>query len=264
MAQGLTREQLGITEAMLVSYADTVFTLSNNVQRRAGDPVRDLDFQALERQRAELGLSDGQIAQRVGLTVGQVTYIRNLEEMRRMRGNNFQRLLTLGGGKRFRVERFTAHEARFEYSDRALRLRAAMSFDPGNVRRYFESGYWQTDTLRSLIDHWSEHAESRIAVRSADATLSYGELAHRVRGLASGLAARGVRPGEVVSVQLPNSVEFLLSYLAITYMGGVMTTLYLPHREAEMRHLLGHSRAIAFVCAGPQGARPGNSPICKQ
>ncbi|WP_282206452.1 hypothetical protein [Kitasatospora fiedleri] len=33
--------------------------------------------------------------------------------------------------------------------------------------------------------------------------LSYAELGRRVRGLAAGLAARGVRPGSVVGVKVP-------------------------------------------------------------
>ena len=38
-----------------------------------------------------------------------------------------------------------------------------------------------------------------------------------------------------------------MSYLAICAIGGVMTTLYVPYRAAEMESLLGHSRARAFI-----------------
>ena len=36
-----------------------------------------------------------------------MTFIRNLVERRKIRHNHYQRLLELGGGRRFRAERFT-------------------------------------------------------------------------------------------------------------------------------------------------------------
>ena len=134
MARGLDREQIGVSDAMLSSFGDIVFRLSNNVQHRRGDPIRLKQLDRVEAQRAALGMSDGQIAARIGLTEDQVTYIRNHEEIRRMRTNNFQRLLELGGGRRFRDERFVAHEARFRYGEEAMDLKAAPNFDPERER----------------------------------------------------------------------------------------------------------------------------------
>ena len=74
--------------------------------------MRLKDFDGVERQRADLGLSDAEIAERIGLSRDQVTFIRNLVERRRIRRNHYQRLLELGGGRRFRAERFTPHEER--------------------------------------------------------------------------------------------------------------------------------------------------------
>ena len=44
MTQGLTRAQLGVTDEMVTAYGETVFALSNNLQTRRGDPVREKDF----------------------------------------------------------------------------------------------------------------------------------------------------------------------------------------------------------------------------
>ena len=147
MTRGLGRAQFGITQALIETFGDAIFELSHNLQLRRGDPVREKDFAAIEAQRAGLGLSDGEIATRIGLEVDQVTYIRNLIEHRRFHTGHYHRLNELGGGRRFRAERYTPHDERFAYSPDASRLRAAMSYPPDLARRYVESGWWTSDTL---------------------------------------------------------------------------------------------------------------------
>ena len=102
MARGFSRQQIGVTGAMIDSYGDLIFQLSHNMQTRRGDPIRTLDFEGIEASREELGMSDGQIAARVGLSEPQVMYIRNMMERRNFNSRHYHRLLELGGGKRFR------------------------------------------------------------------------------------------------------------------------------------------------------------------
>ena len=75
MARGLTRDQIGITEEMIRTFGDAVFCMSHNIQVREGDPVRNLDFAEIERQREAMGLADVQIAERIGLTREQVMFL---------------------------------------------------------------------------------------------------------------------------------------------------------------------------------------------
>jgi non-ribosomal peptide synthetase component E (peptide arylation enzyme) len=253
LAAGLSRAQLGITDAMLETYGDLVFQLSNNLQTRRGDPVRRLEFDVIDAERGALGMSDAQIADRIGLSEAQVTYIRNYAETRRMRVNNFQRLLDLGGGRRHREERFTPHEQRFAYSPAALELRAALTFDGELTTRYARSGWWAGDTLSSWLARWSATAPDNPALLAAEETLSYAVLQARVDRLASALYRLGVAPGEVVAVQLPNVAEYVIVYLALARLGAVLSTLYMPHRAAELQTLLAHSRCYAFVCVAASG-----------
>ena len=84
-------------------------------------------------------------------------------------------------------------------------------------------------------------------IRAFTQPLTFGELAGRAAALAGGLKALGLGSGDVVAVQLPNRAEYLVGYLAICVIGGVMTTLYMPYRAAEMETLLAHSKARAFI-----------------
>ena len=129
-----------------------------------------------------------------------------------------------------------------------MNLRDAMRFDGDRAALYLERGWWSpADTLsRWLVRAASETPEAP-AIAGDGQYLSYGELAGRVAALAGGLKGLGLGPGDVVAVQLPNRAEYLVSYLAIGAIGGVMTTLYVPYRAAEMETLLAHSRARAFI-----------------
>jgi hypothetical protein len=40
MARGMTRQQLGVTDAMLATFGEAVFRMSHNLQVREGDPIR--------------------------------------------------------------------------------------------------------------------------------------------------------------------------------------------------------------------------------
>ncbi len=250
MARGLTREQLGITEAMIATYGEAIFRMSHNLQVRQGDPIRRLDWQEIDSQREAMGLADGQIAARLGLSREQVMFIRNTEESRRFRVGQQAYLMDLGGGKRFRPERVVPFEERFRYSDDALALRSAMQFDGNRVAEFIAQGWWRDDTLTKwLARHASERPEQDALVH-AGASISWSALSARVSGFASGLSHAGVGAGDVVAVQLPNIPEFVVAYLAIARLGAVMTTLHMPYRGSEFETLLRHSRAKAIVCLG--------------
>ena len=151
MPRGLSFEQIGVTEAMIETWADTVWQMSNNVQVRRGDPIRERRFDVVEANRAELGMSDAQIAAEIGLTRDQVMVIRGLTEARRFRRRNYFELYELGRGKRFNPARHVALEDRSGFRPDALALRKSLTFDPAQVRRFIAEGTWANDTLTAWL-----------------------------------------------------------------------------------------------------------------
>jgi cyclohexanecarboxylate-CoA ligase len=248
MPRGLTFEQIGVTEAMIATYADAVWALSNNIQVRRGDPIRKLDFAAFEAQRPDLGMSDGQIAAALGLTRDQVLAIRVVTEVRRFRRRNYHRLYELGRGNRFRADRYVAPAERTGYRADALALREAVRFDPARVTEFVRSGLWADDTLTRWLASRAADSASRPALSGPWGEVTYAELTACAERFAGGLHALGIGRGDVVSVQLPNVPEFIVAYLAIARLGAIMSTAHMPYRAAEVRTLLAHSRARAFVC----------------
>src|SRR5258708_23097677 len=80
---------------------------------------------------------------------------------------------------------------------------------PAERRRdYLDAGLWDDSTLVGRVEQWAGSRPGEVAVvddRGRRAT--YAELHRDATALAAHLVAHGVRPGDVVSVQLPNRYE---------------------------------------------------------
>lgn len=57
-------------------------------------------------------------------------------------------------------------------------------------------------------------------------TLTYADLHEGVRRVAAGLAARGLRRGNVFAIMMPNQLEFAVAYHGALTAGGVVTTVH--------------------------------------
>ena len=108
---------------MIDAFGETVYRLSLNKQRRRGDPVRLLDYEAVNEQRADMGLTDAEIAQRVGLSVDQARFIRSYLERQNYRIDQHRRLFALGGGRRWRPEKYNDPAQRMSYPEPGLRVK---------------------------------------------------------------------------------------------------------------------------------------------
>ena len=251
MAAPTRRERLGVSPEMIEAFGPIIFDLSTNVQDRRGDPVRLLDFEGIERQRPGTGLSDPEIAARLGLGAEQVTYIRVLLEQRRFKPERYYRLFQLGGGKRFRADRGMERDAYYEpqFDADALAIRDALRFRAAHVQQEIATGRWSADTVATLLQRWARDTPDAIALAVPGyPAVSYAAALDRAERLAAALAALGVRRGDVVSVQLPGIPDFVIIYYAAARLGAVVTTLHMPYGAAEALPLLRHSRARAVFC----------------
>jgi acyl-CoA synthetase (AMP-forming)/AMP-acid ligase II len=105
-----------------------------------------------------------------------------------------------------------------------------------------------TDTLWALVERRAEDAPAAAALLFGDARWSNAEFRERAARIAGGLRGLGIGHGDVVAIQLPNIPEYLATYAAVCALGAVMQTIHMPYRRAELKTLLAHSRAKAFVC----------------
>ena len=82
-------------------------------------------------------------------------------------------------------------------------------------------------------------------------TLRYGQLAGAVARVASGLAARGLRKGDVLAISSPNLPEYAVVFLAAISLGCVVTTANPLSTPDELHHQLVDSGATLLVTVPP-------------
>jgi len=112
---------------------------------------------------------------------------------------------------------------------------------------YRASGLWEGVTIGEMFARGARRAPDKLALVHGDERLTYAALLARCQDRAAGFAAVGLRPGELVLVQLPNTVEFVVSYLALTMIGVIPVMALRAHRHAEVRHFLRASNATAYL-----------------
>ncbi len=91
----------------------------------------------------------------------------------------------------------------------------------------------------------------RIYARFDGVPLSFGALDRRTAALAQGFSARGLLRGDRVAVMLRNSLEAVLTILALARAGLVWVPVNAQARGAGLRHILDHSDP-ALVIAEPE------------
>jgi cyclohexanecarboxylate-CoA ligase len=238
----------GVTQQMIDTFGEVVFKLSLNKQTRHGDAVRKLDFEAIEAQRAATGLTDEEIAERIGLLPEQVSVVRVFTERKHHKIDQHRRIFHLGGGKRWKKEEYRSPAERLQFRKDAMMIREAINFKPELVADYIEKGYWVNETLNGWLSEHAANTPDHPAIIHPGGTLSYKELKDQVDQLTNGLMGLGLMKGDVVAVQLPNTLDFVISYFAITAFGGIMQTVHMPYRDADIEFLVGHSKARAVIC----------------
>ncbi|HTK65197.1 MAG TPA: AMP-binding protein [Pseudonocardia sp.] len=139
-----------------------------------------------------------------------------------------------------------------------IRRRVELTVDADEARGYRDRGWWRDRTIAEDFLDAVASAPDKTAIVSVGETgvrrtLTFSQLADEVDRLADALYTAGVRPGEVVSMQLPNWWEFAAVHLACARVGAVTNpiTPILRHREVEF--IL--RRTASRVCIVPSTFR---------
>ncbi len=106
------------------------------------------------------------------------------------------------------------------------------------------AGFWNDQTLLEAFSKTVRDDPGRIAVVGYEAAsnrhtlLTYGELQQTADRIAANLLRLGVKPGEVVSYQLPNWWQFVALHLALLRIGAVTNPIMPIFRDREMEFML--------------------------
>lgn len=128
-----------------------------------------------------------------------------------------------------------------------MRMPGVTPFPPEFAARYRERGYWED---RPLIDHYRDAFAAwpgRVAVIDHESTLSYARLAARAEHVARALLDLGLRPGDRVVVQLPNTALFASFFIALQHIGAIPIMALPSHRFREVEQFVRLSGAVALA-----------------
>ena len=106
-------------------------------------------------------------------------------------------------------------------------------------------------TLPAVVRAAAERFGARDAVVDGQVTLSFADLLDAVRDTARGYLALGLEPGERVALWAPNSWQWEVAALAVTYAGGTLVPLntrYTGHEAADVVRRT-HARFVVLAPA---------------
>jgi 2,3-dihydroxybenzoate-AMP ligase len=123
----------------------------------------------------------------------------------------------------------------------------APGWPPEVAARYRAEGYWTGETFSAALRRWAARSGDDVAVVDGAARLTYRGLDTRADRLAAGLHARGLRGGDRVVVQLPNTAAFMEAVFGLWRLGAVPVMALPAHRQAEIGYFCAHADAVGYV-----------------
>src|SRR5438874_4623074 len=116
-----------------------------------------------------------------------------------------------------------------------------------------EAGYWLDKTVDQLLTEAAASTPDKVSIvadradREQALRLTYKELENRANRAATSLLRLGVGRSDIVTVQLPNWWEFVVTAFACSKIGAVMNPVMPILRERELVYILNFCEAKVFI-----------------
>ena len=127
-----------------------------------------------------------------------------------------------------------------------------MAFDtrltPAMAARWRGAGLWSDATFATELARRVSATPEREALTDGTRRLSYRELADGIDRMAARLRALGIGAGDVVTMQLPNWIEFAFVFFALERLGAVAVTVSVDFRSRELEYIMRFAGSKMFIC----------------
>ena len=115
------------------------------------------------------------------------------------------------------------------------------------IDQHTRDGFWGNRTITDYLDEAAAATPDKVAFVDPRRQITYAELRREVDRCALGLLELGVRPGDVVSFQLPNWIESVVLHYGATRIGAISNPLIPIYREREVGFMVGLARSKVIV-----------------
>jgi acyl-CoA synthetase (AMP-forming)/AMP-acid ligase II len=121
---------------------------------------------------------------------------------------------------------------------------------PAMAARWRGAGLWSDETFASALAARVRATPEREALTDGTRRVNYRELADGIDRMATRLRALGIAAGDVVTIQLPNWIEFAFVFFALERLGAVAVTVSVDFRSRELEYIMRFAGSKMFVCCG--------------
>ncbi|MGH1371469.1 MAG: class I adenylate-forming enzyme family protein [Cellvibrionaceae bacterium] len=113
---------------------------------------------------------------------------------------------------------------------------------------YRQQGHWGDKVLHQLFDEHRESQPNAMALvdplnkpdlnGAQPLRLTYSQVAERIEQLSCCLFEQGIRKDDILLVQMPNIVELVILYLAVSKLGAIISPVPMQYRENELSDIM--------------------------
>ena len=115
------------------------------------------------------------------------------------------------------------------------------------VKSQTGEGWRRGLTIADRAREWASKTPDAVAIVEGDASLTYKQLFDGAIMLAQAFIARGLKPGHVISFQLPNWYEAMVINIAAALAGVIVNPIVPIFRDAEVGFILKDARSAQYL-----------------
>ena len=113
--------------------------------------------------------------------------------------------------------------------------------------KYTREKLWMQKTVFDILAEQAARHPDRIAIRDQRGAIDYRELKDRIERSAQFYRSIGISRGDVVTIQLPNRIEFAVAFIALELLGAIANKVNPDFRARELSYMLKFSGSSAYV-----------------
>ena len=122
-----------------------------------------------------------------------------------------------------------------------------IAFPADRAATYRQAGYWTEQPLDSILSNGAAEWPDATAIIDTERRYTFAELDAVADLVAARLTGIGLRAGDRVLLQLPNTTQFAVAFFGLLRAGVVPVMCLSGHRSAELSHFAAVSGAVGLV-----------------
>jgi cyclohexanecarboxylate-CoA ligase len=123
-------------------------------------------------------------------------------------------------------------------------------YSKDQIEAFYAEGLWRDYSMFDALEQQVAERPDKVFFTDSSTSYTFRELRDSALRLATGLARRGVRPGDRVAIQLPNWTDFAVISMAISRIGAIIVPIMPIYRRDEVGYMVESAGVKAVFTVG--------------